>query len=290
MAMMQNMAKILEQQSRMIESFSVPAAASHQSLQSRAGFMPTLTNQSRADVMPTLNIGPRADVMPTLGLTLSNGSPEVVAIHGSDARPTVPAESLLVRASTVDSQIDVCNAAASADAPVEKVCTAVAGTCALLNILEERDKEKVLQGKAKAKANANSKSNANDKEHTPKDKEYTPKKRCSRKTPDEHAPKHKDHTPEKPQTPNAKHKEHTPKTSNRTPDKKQNKAIAVKRPFFSLEKSRGQLMCRTGVGGAGSTYQISFGACKKYTSESAARAAAERWVRGECARRGIERS
>jgi len=155
-----------------------------------------------------------------------------------------------------------------------------------------------LQGKAKAKANANSKSNANDKEHTPRHKEHTPKKRCSRKTPDEHAPKQKDHTPEKQQQTKAKHKERAPKTSNMTPNpkhkdhtpEKQNKAIAVKRPFFSLEKSRGQFMCRTGDGGAGSTYQISFGACQKYTSESAARAAAERWVRGECARRGIERN
>ena len=47
-------------------------------------------------------------------------------------------------------------------------------------------------------------------------------------------------------------------------------------------------MCRTGVGGAGSTYQISFGTCQKYTSESAARAAAERWVRGECAAQLVE--
>ena len=114
-------------------------------------------------------------------------------------------------------------------------------------------RRQVLQRKAKAKANAKSQSSAKDKDHTHKFKEHTPKKRCSRKTPE-----------------------------------KQQKAIVAKRPHFPLEKDRGQFMCRTGVGGAGSTYKISLGASKQYKTESAALKAAEHWMQRECALRGLE--
>ena len=134
----------------------------------------------------------------------------------------------------MDSQSVVCHEAAGADASVEKATDAIKSTCSLLNALEDREREKVLQGRAKAKANAQSQSSAKDKDHTHKFKEHTPKKRCSRKTSD------KMDTPEK-----------------------QQKAIVAKRPHFSLEKDRGQFMCRTGVGGAGSTHKILFGAGKQ---------------------------
>ena len=276
----------------MFESSGMPAAASHQSFHSRAEFMPTLTNGSRADVAPTLHIGPtltngsRADVAPTLHIgsrahvvptptnvsaltqALSRGSPEVVAIHGYDARPTAPAALTLARASSLDSQRVVCHEAAGADASVEEASDAIKSTCSLLNALEDREREKVVQGRANAKAKPKSMSSAKDKDHKHNNKEHTPKKRCSLKTPD------KEVTPEK-----------LPKTAL---VKKQHKAIAAKRPYFALEKQRGQFMCRTGVGGAGSTYKISFGQGKQHRSESAARKAAEHWLHGECALRGFE--
>ena len=306
MAMVQGMAKMQEQQSRIFESFGTSAAAPHHSFHSRAGLMPLLTNGPSADVAPTLHIGARADVAPTLHI----GSPVVVTTHGYDARPTAPAASTLPRASSLDSLRSDSHAAAhadstlgsasavdshivvhkadGADASVEKASTAIESTCALLNALDEREREKVVQGKAKAerdkvvqakgkaKANAKSQSSANDTDHTHDDKERTPVKRCRRKTPAQHVPDKlpKMDTPEK--LPNTKRV------------LKQQKAIAAKRPHFSLEKNRGQFMCRTGVGGPGSTYQISFGAGKQYKSESAALKAAQHWLRDECAGRGFE--
>ena len=287
MVMVQGMAKMQEQQNRIFESFGTSAAASHHSFHSRAEFMPPLTNGSR--------MGPEQQN-------------RFVATHGDDARPTAPAASTLPRASSLDSLRSDSHAAAhadstlgsaaagdshidlhkadGADASVEKASTAIESTCSLLNALDEREREKVLQAKAerekvlqanaKSKANAKSQSSAKETDHTHDDKERTPIKRCRVKSPAQHVPDKlsKRDTPEK-----------LPKTQL---VKKQQKAIAAKRPHFSLETKRGQFMCRTGVGGPGSTYKISFGAGKQFKSESAALKAAQHWLREECARGGFE--
>ena len=263
-AMVQSMSKMQEQQNRIFQPSGINAAASHQSFHSRAERMPTLTNGSRADVAPTLHIWSCADVVPTLphgsALTLAPAASTLARASSLDSQSVVGhADSTLGTASAMDSQSVVCHEAAGADASVEKATDAINSTCSLLNALEDREREKVLQGRAKAKANAQSQSSAKDKDHTHKFKEHTPKKRCSRKTSD------KMDTPEE-----------------------QQKAIVAKLPRFSLEKDRGQFMCRTGVGGAGSTHKISFEAGKQYKSELLARKASEHLLRGECARRGFE--
>jgi hypothetical protein len=63
-----------------------------------------------------------------------------------------------------------------------------------------------------------------------------------------------------------------------------------KRPTLSFEQSRGppHFLCRSGLGGLGSTCRFKFGKGEEYPSEAAARAAAERWVKAELKRRGLE--
>lgn len=51
-----------------------------------------------------------------------------------------------------------------------------------------------------------------------------------------------------------------------------------KRPFFCVERSRSQVMCRTGAGGAGSTHKIAFGPDTDHADEASAVAAARLWV------------
>jgi len=51
-----------------------------------------------------------------------------------------------------------------------------------------------------------------------------------------------------------------------------------KRPFFCVERSRSQVMCRSGTGGAGSTHKIAFGPDTDHADEASAVAAARLWV------------
>ena len=245
--------------------------------------MPQLTNGYRysAGVVPTLHIGsPMAMVQGNgngAGHAAASTLPRASSLEslGSDSHAAAHADSTLGSAAAMDSQV-VLHKADGADASVEKASTAIENTSALLTALEEREREKVLQAKAKPKANAKSQSIAKKTDHTHNDKARTPMKRCRDKTPAQHVPDKltKNDTPAKlPKTPRVK---------------KQQKAIAAKRPTFSLETNRGQIMCRTGVGGPGSTYKISFGAGKQFKSESAALKAAQHWLREECASRGFE--
>lgn len=49
-------------------------------------------------------------------------------------------------------------------------------------------------------------------------------------------------------------------------------------PFYHVERSRSQVMCRTGCGGAGSTYRVQYGPGHDHKTEKAAVAAAAAWV------------
>ena len=132
----------------------------------------------------------------------------------------------------------------------------------LLTILDERNADK-CRIKAKAKAKGKDKEKADVQNNTPK-------KRCL----------HKQSTPE---TDMQKRKAGDISASSHA-------CVPVKRPSVSTERSRGppHFMCRSGVGGPGSTFKIAWGPGQKHTSEKAARAAADNWVRAECKRRGIE--
>lgn len=57
-----------------------------------------------------------------------------------------------------------------------------------------------------------------------------------------------------------------------------------KRPTVGLERSREQVMCRTGLGGPGSTTAFQYGEGKPYRSEKAALAAAKTWLAEELKR------
>ena len=48
--------------------------------------------------------------------------------------------------------------------------------------------------------------------------------------------------------------------------------------YFTVERSRSQVMCRTGLGGPGSTHKIKFGAGEMCKSEAEAVSAAKQWV------------
>ena len=60
------------------------------------------------------------------------------------------------------------------------------------------------------------------------------------------------------------------------------KAHKRKPPYFTVERSRNQLMCRTGLGGPGSSHKI-----KIEGSEAAAVKRAEAWVAEERIRQGL---
>ena len=62
----------------------------------------------------------------------------------------------------------------------------------------------------------------------------------------------------------------------------------AKAPSFSVERSRNQIMCRTGLGGPGSTEKFAYGKNCKYASEGQAKAAAIKWVQAEKNKRGLE--
>ena len=81
--------------------------------------------------------------------------------------------------------------------------------------------------------------------------------------------------------------EKQPKTVPCTPVKPKT-GPSKKRPHFSLEKNRAQVMCRTGAGGHGSSHAIQFGAGKQFKTDKDALQAAHHWVREQCARLGFE--
>ena len=65
------------------------------------------------------------------------------------------------------------------------------------------------------------------------------------------------------------------------------KDLATK-PFFSVERSRDQVMCRTGLGGPGSSLKMPYGKGAKYASEAAAVKVAMVWVEKEKKRQGLK--
>jgi hypothetical protein len=62
--------------------------------------------------------------------------------------------------------------------------------------------------------------------------------------------------------------------------KKRSLVLQVKSasPTFGVERSRSQVMCRTNLGGPGSTHAIKFGNNEQYKTEAAAVAAARKWL------------
>jgi hypothetical protein len=65
-------------------------------------------------------------------------------------------------------------------------------------------------------------------------------------------------------------------------------ASMEKAPSWGAERSRKQIMCRTGLGGPGSTERFAYGKDCKYASEGQAKAAAIKWVQAEKKKRGLE--
>jgi hypothetical protein len=62
----------------------------------------------------------------------------------------------------------------------------------------------------------------------------------------------------------------------------------AKAPSFTVERSRNQVMCRTGLGGPGSTEKFVYGKKCKFASEDNATVAAIKWVQAEKKKRGLE--
>ena len=65
-------------------------------------------------------------------------------------------------------------------------------------------------------------------------------------------------------------------------------ASMAKAPSWGAERSRNQIMCRTGLGGPGSTEKFVYGKNCKFASEGQAKAAAIKWVQAEKKKRGLE--
>ena len=63
----------------------------------------------------------------------------------------------------------------------------------------------------------------------------------------------------------------------------------AKAPSWGVERSRNRIMCRTGLGGPGSTEKFVYGKNCKYASERLARAAAIQWVQAMKKKRALER-
>jgi predicted lysophospholipase L1 biosynthesis ABC-type transport system permease subunit len=61
-----------------------------------------------------------------------------------------------------------------------------------------------------------------------------------------------------------------------------------KAPSLTIERSRNQIMCRTGLGGPGSTEKFAYGKNCKFASEGHAKAAAIKWVQAAKKKRGLE--
>ena len=51
-------------------------------------------------------------------------------------------------------------------------------------------------------------------------------------------------------------------------------------PFVSVERSRSQVLCRTGLRGAGQSWVLKYGRGKEYRDEAAAVKAARAWLAG----------
>jgi len=66
------------------------------------------------------------------------------------------------------------------------------------------------------------------------------------------------------------------------------KADAGKKPYFAVERSRNQVMCRTGLGGPGSSHKIPYGPKEKAKTEAAAVAMGKVWVNHQMELRGIK--
>ena len=58
------------------------------------------------------------------------------------------------------------------------------------------------------------------------------------------------------------------------------KPVRFGKPGFAVERSRSQVMCRTGLRGVGQSHRIGLGEGEAYDSEESAVAVARAWVRG----------
>ena len=61
----------------------------------------------------------------------------------------------------------------------------------------------------------------------------------------------------------------------------------AKPPCCSVERSRSQVLCRTGIRGAGQSHSIKYGEGQKYADEDAALIVAREWVIAEKKKRGF---
>ena len=62
----------------------------------------------------------------------------------------------------------------------------------------------------------------------------------------------------------------------------------VKAPFWCIEHSMSQVMCRTGLGGKGSTKALRFGPGKEYSTQEAAMKVGDAWVAQERKRQKLD--
>ena len=169
MVMVQGMATMQEQQSKMFEMIGAPASASHPSFHSRAAASLTC---GPTGAVPTLHLGSTLGNGFARALTFESPrtSSNADAISPMDS-PRIgseadgPAESTEARASVMGSPRIDSHADAPADSPLAKAdessSQAVDGACSLLKAIEIRDREK-LQGKALAKAKSKGESSTQD--------------------------------------------------------------------------------------------------------------------------------
>ena len=304
--MMEGMTKMQENQSRLFASFSSPMSPTMQLANGSLAMSP-MSPTMKSPMSPTMqSLAPLSAPIQSPLMQLAHGSlahvnPQRTQALASGSLGAAGDDSPKVSNGAAGAAGDdshspkVSNGAAGDDSRVQ-VSNGTDGVCTLLNFMDQRDTESKENAKAKAKAKdrpkdmekedvQKTKAKARPKDMGKEDvQKNTPKKRCSHKQSVQQSTRANlkwQHAPDKIA---AKHD-----VQQNTPEKISASAN-LKRPFVSLERSRGphHLMCRTGTGGPGSTLKICFGLNQKYPSEKAARAAADSWVRGECKRRGIE--
>ena len=59
-------------------------------------------------------------------------------------------------------------------------------------------------------------------------------------------------------------------------------------PNYAVERSRSQVLCRTGFRGPGQSVKLGYGKGEAFTSEKRAVAAAKKWVAAERAKQGLK--
>jgi hypothetical protein len=256
--MMEGMSRMQATQTRLMDCFLGQGSASHAQL-------PTLANM--VDRRPlAAALGDR----PALAATLLD-RPAIAAASvdppSEFSSPRTPMRKVLELKSDEPCSDDMASTSAS--------CTGSAseGALRLLSMIDERDAEKKALAKPKAKAGAEQPTAAKPKVAA------KPKASAKQMTP----PKPKAAAMNKRKALQLELGEGDDKD-----DEQPNPNIVAKPPYFTIERTRGQAMCRTGLGGPGSSHKISFGKGKSVPNEAAAKAAARKWVQAELKRQGRE--